>query len=662
MNTILIANRGEIALRVIRTVQRMGYRAVAVYSDADVDAPHVRAVDNACRIGPALARDSYLNQAAILEAAHTLGADAVHPGYGFLAENAEFAQVVMEAGLTWIGPPPSAMQAMGNKAAAKRLLSDPLAGQEVPLLPGYQGRDQGDATLLAEANRIGLPLMIKAAAGGGGRGMRLVYRMEDVAHNVAQARSEAQQAFGSGELILERALIKPRHVEVQVFADSHGNVVHLGERDCSVQRRHQKIIEEAPSPAVNAQLRERLGAAAVAATRQCAYVGAGTIEFLLDTDGAFWFMEMNTRLQVEHPVTEAITGLDLVEWQIRVAAGECLPLTQAEIDSRLQRGGHAIEVRLCAEDTANNFLPQTGRVALWQAPSSLRVEHALETGQEISSYYDSMVAKLISHAPNRDEARLKLAQQLDGCVLLGVSTNQDLLLDILRHSAFVSGAANTGFIEEYFSSLSTVTTSDAASSSLLALGLLLTCRVAQQPADYPAELRGWSSCASLPHTMPFELDGVAQTLTVSANGFQHWRAEFAGQSFNLVVQAQDQHRLRVLVDGNVTELSYAQQGDYIYFRCGARSHRLRDLAFLPIKTKNAAAGDGIIRAPMNGRVASLPVQAGQQVEAGQTLIVLEAMKMEHALLAPHAGVLHAMHVSLGEQVEPGRILAELVKP
>jgi len=658
MNTILIANRGEIALRIIRTVQRMGYRAVAVYSDVDIDAPHVRAADSACRIGPALARDSYLNQAAILQAAQTHGADAVHPGYGFLAENAEFAQAVLDAGLTWIGPPPSAMQAMGNKAAAKRLLAD----QQVPLLPGYQGRDQSDATLLAEAVRIGMPLMIKAAAGGGGRGMRLVHRHEDLAHSLMQARSEAQQAFGSGELILERALIKPRHVEVQVFADNHGHVVHLGERDCSVQRRHQKIIEEAPSPAVNTELRARLGAAAVAATRQCGYVGAGTIEFLLDADGAFWFMEMNTRLQVEHPVTEAITGLDLVEWQLRVAAGECLPLTQAHIDARLQDGGHAIEVRLCAEDPTNNFLPQTGRVAMWQAPSSLRIEHALETGQEITSYYDSMVAKLIAHAPSREQARRQLVQQLDKCVLLGVPTNQDLLLDVLWHPEFSAGAANTGFIEQYFSSSEVASTLFPVPIQLLALGLLLTCRQARQPADYPAELGGWSSCAPLPHSMSCELDGSTHNLMALANGVQRWRTELAGQSHDLLLQPQDAHRLCVLVDGNAAELCYAQQGDTIYFRCGGRNHTLRDLAFLPIKAKNAAAGDGIIRAPMNGRVTNLAVQAGQSVEAGQALIVLEAMKMEHALVAPYAGVVHALHVTVGEQVEPRRILAELVKP
>ena len=657
MNTILIANRGEIALRVIRTVQRMGYRALAVFSDADADAPHVRAADNACRIGPAPARDSYLNQAAILQAVHTHGADAVHPGYGFLAENAEFAQAVLNAGLVWIGPPPAAMQAMGNKAAAKRLLAD----RQVPMLPGYQGSDQSDAVLLAEAARIGLPLMIKAAAGGGGRGMRLVHQHADMAHSLAQARSEALQAFGSGELILERALLNPRHVEVQVFADSHGNVVHLGERDCSVQRRHQKIVEEAPSPAVDAALRQRLGAAAVDATRACGYVGAGTIEFLLDADGAFWFMEMNTRLQVEHPVTEAITGLDLVEWQLRVAAGEKLPLDQEQIDARLQSGGHAIEVRLCAEDPARNFLPQTGRVALWQAPPQIRIEHALESGLQISSYYDSMVAKLIAHAPGRDEARRLLVQQLDACTLLGVPTNQDLLLDVLRHPEFATGAANTGFIARHFSTFDTAASSVAIPTPILALGLLLMLRRTQQPARYPLELNGWSSGAPLRHSLSCELDGELHTSEAQAHGPQRWRVECAAHAYDLLLQPQGEHGLRVVVNGDAVELRYAQDSDAIYFRCGGRNHRLRDLSYAPPTAKNAATGDGIIRAPMNGRVANVAVQTGQQVEAGQPLIVLEAMKMEHALLAPHAGSVRALHVAQGEQVEPGRILAELEK-
>ncbi|MGB7481750.1 MAG: biotin carboxylase N-terminal domain-containing protein, partial [Burkholderiaceae bacterium] len=446
MQTILIANRGEIALRIMRTARRLGYRTLAVYSDADAGAPHVRDADDACRIGGAAARDSSLKIDAMRAAARGHGADAIHPGYGFLAENADFAQAVQEAGLTWIGPPPAAMRAMGNKAEAKRTL----AGRDVPLLPGYQGQGQADATLLREAVRIGLPLMIKAAAGGGGRGMRLVLQEAELAPALQRARSEAQQAFGSGELILERALMAARHVEVQIFADSHGNVVHLGVRDCSVQRRHQKLVEETPSPAVSPAQRVRLGAAAVEAARACGYVGAGTVEFLLDAQGAFWFMEMNTRLQVEHPVTEAITGVDLVEWQLRIAAGEALPLTQEQIDARLAAGGHAIEVRLCTEDPVRDFLPQAGTVGLWRPPQQLRVEHALVDGQTISPHYDSMVAKLVAHADTRDAACRLLARGLDDCALLGLPTNQDFLLACLRHPAFVAGQFDTGFVAEHF--------------------------------------------------------------------------------------------------------------------------------------------------------------------------------------------------------------------
>ncbi|MBV8665658.1 MAG: biotin/lipoyl-binding protein [Burkholderiaceae bacterium] len=657
MKTILIANRGEIAVRIMRTVQRMGYRALAVYSDADAGAPHVRLADAACRIGPGPAAQSYLNIDAILQAARAQGADAVHPGYGFLAENAAFAQAVFDAGLTWIGPPPSAMQAMGNKAAAKRLLAD----RHVPMLPGYQGNDQSDTVLQAEAERIGLPLMIKAAAGGGGRGMRLIREASEVAQGIARARSEAQQAFGSSELILERALLAPRHVEVQVFADTHGNVVHLGERDCSVQRRHQKIIEEAPSPAVTLELRHRLGAAAVEAARSCGYVGAGTIEFLMDPDGAFWFMEMNTRLQVEHPVTEAVVGVDLVEWQLRVAAGEALPLTQAQIDERLIHGGHAIEVRLCAEDPARDFLPQAGQIARWHAPQALRVEHALEDGFEISPFYDSMVAKLVAHAPSREEARRKLVRELDDCLLLGVPTNQDLLIDALSHAEFARGTAHTGFIASHFSEPQA--DGDEALAQVLAVSLLLTQRSAALAMHYPIELQGWSSCAPLDIAIECELDGNVHALTVQAVGPHTWHVQAGELSVVAVVQELGTERLRVQIDGVGHGLAFGTSqdaGGTMYFRAAGRNHVLRDLSFEPAKAKHAAGGDGIVRAPMNGRVAMVNVQAGDKVQSGQTLIVLEAMKMEHALRATRDGVVGTLHVSVGEQVAPGKLLAELV--
>src|SRR5690349_72506 len=413
---ILIANRGEIALRIMRTARRLGYGVVAVYSDADREAMHVRQADKAVRIGGALPAQSYLNIGAIIAAAKSSGADAIHPGYGFLAENEEFARASRDAGLVFIGPSPEAIKAMGDKAGAKEIMQ--AAG--VPCLPGYQGADQSDTAMLAAAHSIGFPVMIKAAAGGGGRGIRLVADATAFPDALRGARSEAQSAFGDATVILERAISDPRHIEIQVFGDAFGNAFHLGERDCSVQRRHQKLIEEAPSPKVTPELRARMGSVAVNAIKSIGYEGAGTLEFLLDQSGNFFFMEMNTRLQVEHPVTEAITGLDLVELQLRIASGEPLALRQEDI----QFSGHAMEVRLCSEDAAHDFVPQSGRMALWRMPGGLRVEHALYSGSEISPFYDSMLAKLISHGATREEARRRLIDGLEQTAAFGVTTNQ----------------------------------------------------------------------------------------------------------------------------------------------------------------------------------------------------------------------------------------------
>ncbi|HEX7440824.1 MAG TPA: acetyl-CoA carboxylase biotin carboxylase subunit, partial [Caldimonas sp.] len=437
---VLVANRGEIALRVMRSARRLGLGTVAVVSSVDADAPHARAADQAVAIGAARPAESYLSIPALLDAARVSGADAVHPGYGFLAENADFARACRAAGLVFIGPSAEAIEAMGDKAEAKRLMQ--AAG--VPCIPGYQGADQSDANLAAQADVIGYPVMIKASAGGGGRGMRLVTQASDFAAALRSARSEAQGAFGSDTVILERALLAARHIEVQVFADRHGHAIHLGERDCSVQRRHQKLIEEAPSPAVDADLRERLGATALAALKTIEYEGAGTVEFLLDRDGRYYFMEMNTRLQVEHPVTEAITGLDLVEWQLRIAAGEALPLAQQDV----RFDGHAIEVRLCAEDPGRGFMPQSGTLALWRPPAGLRVEHALHSGVDVAPYYDSMIAKLVAHGRDRDEARRKLGAGLENLVVLGIATNREFLARCLRDPVFAAGAATTAFVDE----------------------------------------------------------------------------------------------------------------------------------------------------------------------------------------------------------------------
>ncbi|HEX5650833.1 MAG TPA: biotin carboxylase N-terminal domain-containing protein, partial [Steroidobacteraceae bacterium] len=428
---VLVANRGEIVVRIARTARRLGIATVAIHSDADRDAPHVRACDDALGIGGFAATESYLRIDRILEAAHIAHADAIHPGYGFLAENPEFAAAVEAAGLTFIGPPPAAIAAMGDKARARRRM----AAAGIRVLPGYDGEAQDEATLRQHAARVGFPVMVKAAAGGGGRGMRLVHAEPELAAALRAATSEARKAFGDGRLILERALVEPRHVEIQVLADRHGHVIHLGERDCSVQRRFQKVVEEAPSPAVDAALRERMGAAAVAVARAIGYFGAGTVEFLLDRDGTYYFMEMNTRLQVEHPVTECITGLDLVELQFRVARGEPLPLQQDDVTLR----GHAIEVRLCAESPADDFMPGSGPVVDWHVPPGVRCDHALAPGSTVTAWYDSMVAKLIAHAPTRAECVERLADALDHTVLLGLPSNRAFLARVLRHEAFVTG-------------------------------------------------------------------------------------------------------------------------------------------------------------------------------------------------------------------------------
>ena len=443
-DSILVANRGEIAVRVMRTAQALGYRAIAVYSEADAKAPHVRMADDAVLIGPAPVGESYLDMDRILKAVKDSGAQAVHPGYGFMSENAAFAEACDKAGLVFIGPTSDAINLMGNKAEAKRRMIE----ADVPCVPGYEGEDQSDAAMMKAAGKIGFPLMVKAASGGGGRGMRLVEKADGVADALNAARSEALNAFGSDELILERAIIKPRHVEVQVFADTLGNVIHLGERDCSVQRRHQKVVEEAPCPIMTEELRVRMGAAAVEAARSIDYRGAGTVEFLLDGNGEFYFLEMNTRLQVEHPVTEMITGLDLVALQIQVAEGRPLGLSQEDISLN----GHAIEVRLYAEDPAQDFLPVTGAIDLWQPATGegVRVDAGIETGMEISPFYDPMVAKVIAWGDSREIARHRLINALKETALFGSTTNRSFLIDVLGREAFAKGEATTAFIGDEF--------------------------------------------------------------------------------------------------------------------------------------------------------------------------------------------------------------------
>jgi geranyl-CoA carboxylase alpha subunit len=642
---ILIANRGEIALRIMRTARRLGYGVVAVYSDADRDALHVREADEAIRIGEALPAQSYLNIAAIMAAAKASGADAVHPGYGFLAENEDFAQVCRDAGLVFIGPSPEAIKAMGNKAGAKEIML--AAG--VPCVPGYQGADQSDVVMLAEARKIGFPVMIKAVAGGGGRGMRLVADADAFPDALRSARSEAKAAFGDAAVILERAIVDPRHIEIQVFGDTFGNAIHLGERDCSVQRRHQKLIEEAPSPAVTAELRARMGAIAVNAIKSIGYEGAGTLEFLLDKGGEFYFMEMNTRLQVEHPVTEAITGLDLVELQLRVAGGEPLGVAQEDITF----SGHAIEVRLCSEDAAHDFMPQFGRMALWQMPSGLRVEHALRSGSEIPPFYDSMIAKLISHGATRDEARRKLVHGLEQTAAFGVTTNQAFLAACLAHPEFAAGEATTAFIGRHRDALLAPREDAGAEAGLAALLLYVTDPYA------PPWRGGRSLAATFPVPVRVELDHGVYDLDVARerDGGYVVSRDGAGHRFEIDGLGSDTVRFRS--NGLAESARFFRDRDRLYVLHRGITISIRDLTLAAPAAVAAAGSDGKVRAAMNGRVVAVLVKPGERVAAGQPVMTLEAMKMEHVHAAPIAGVIAAIDVAEGEQVTTGKIVVEI---
>jgi geranyl-CoA carboxylase alpha subunit len=642
---ILIANRGEIALRIMRTARCLGYGVVAVYSEADRDAMHVREADEAVCIGGALPSQSYLNIGAIIDAAKSAGADAVHPGYGFLAENEDFAAACRDAGLVFIGPSADSIEAMGNKAGAKQIMQ--AAG--VPCVSGYQGADQSDAVMLAEAQKIGFPVMIKAVAGGGGRGMRLAPDAAAFADLLRSARSEAQSAFGDPTVILERAIVNPRHIEIQVFGDRHGNAVHLGERDCSVQRRHQKLIEEAPSPAVSPELRARMGAIAVKAIQSIGYEGAGTLEFLLDEKGEFYFMEMNTRLQVEHPVTEAITGLDLVELQLRVAAGEPLGLTQDE----LSFSGHAIEVRLCSEDPTHDFMPQSGRLALWQMPDRVRVDHALQSGSQISPFYDSMIAKLISHGADRDAARRRLVDGLEHAIAFGVTTNQSFLSACLRHPAFVAGEATTAFIGRHRGELLPPRSEEPWEVGLAALLLHVTDRHA------PRWKKGRTLAATFPSPARIELNQRIHALEIARERDGGYAASFNGYEIRFEIDELGGDSVRFRIDGLTEAARFCRDGDRLYLLHHGVTLSVRDLTLAAPASAAQSGSDGRMRAAMNGRVVAVLVRPGQRVEAGQPVMTLEAMKMEHVHTAPVSGIISAVNVAEGEQVTTGKIVAKI---
>ncbi|WP_163993572.1 acetyl/propionyl/methylcrotonyl-CoA carboxylase subunit alpha [Pyxidicoccus caerfyrddinensis] len=653
---VLVANRGEIAVRVIRTCKRLGYRTVAVFSEADRAAPHVLAADEAVPIGPSPAKESYLVIEKLIAAAKASGADAIHPGYGFLSENAEFARACRDAEVTFIGPGAEAILLMGNKRQAKlRMLA---AG--VPCIPGYEATDADDEALAKEGERIGFPLMVKAAAGGGGRGMRLVREAAQLREALRSARSEATNAFGSGELILEKAVIGARHVELQVFADEHGNVVHLGERDCSVQRRHQKIVEESPSPAVSPELRARMGEVAVAAARAISYRGAGTIEFLLAPSGEFYFMEMNTRLQVEHPVTEAITGLDLVEWQLRVAAGERLPLTQEQVSW----SGHAIEVRLCAEDPANNYAPQTGRLLAWRLPAreGVRIDYGVREGQDIPPFYDSMQAKVIAHGPDRETARRRLVEALHELTVFGVTTNKNLLLWVLGHVAFSSGEYDTGFIPKYADAVTLEALYRTHAKDLALAGTALFHAEAltlARDSGLDASLVNWSTTrTSHPVRLKLASREREEHVTVRPVAAERYEVAVGSDTFDLAVLGMAEGVLDYAVAGARGRARYTRDGDTLWLDLGHGAHAVSDVTFRP-PSKSEGAGSGRLVAPMDGRILRVDAQPGTAVKAGQVLAVLEAMKMEFQVIADVAGTVEAVNVTVGSQVAARQVLVVL---
>jgi len=656
---ILIANRGEIACRIIRTARRLAVRTVAVYSEADANARHVALADEARLIGPAPARESYLRIEAIIAAAKATGAEAIHPGYGFLSENAAFAAACEEAGLVFIGPPAAAIRAMGSKSEAKRLM----AAADVPVVPGYHGEAQDLKTLRAAAKKIGYPVLIKASAGGGGKGMRVVESEAVLEPALASARREAASAFGDDRVLIEKYLARPRHIEIQVFADGHGNAVHLFERDCSIQRRHQKVIEEAPAPGMSPARRAEMGKAAVAAARAIGYRGAGTVEFIVDERGAFYFMEMNTRLQVEHPVTEMITAQDLVEWQLRVAAGEKLPLGQQE----LAISGHAFEARLYAEDPARDFLPSTGRLAHLRFPPEgphLRVDTGVVEGDEVTIHYDPMIAKLIVWDRDREAARERLVAALGACEVAGVATNISFLRAVAAHPAFAAAEVDTGFIARHRDALLPPAT--PASDRVLALAVLALflerARFAREAAARSGDPHspwaladGWRMNDDNHHVLQFKDAERELAVTVHYRP-QGYVIELPGGPIAARGTLEGESDLSADLDGARVRARVVRQGrDLSVFADGA-SHGLRLVDPLAGAAELGADG-GRLTAPMPGKIIQVLVEAGTEVARGAPLLILEAMKMEHTIAAPADGVVEKVNYGVGEQVAEG---AELI--
>jgi 3-methylcrotonyl-CoA carboxylase alpha subunit len=658
---ILIANRGEIACRVARTARRMGIRTIAVYSDADAGALHVVACDEAHRLGTAPPQESYLRGDRIIEIARSAGAQAIHPGYGFLSENAAFAAAVAAAGLVFVGPPPAAIRAMGSKSESKSIMAK--AG--VRLVPGYHGADQSDALLAREADGIGYPVLIKASAGGGGKGMRVVEQRADFAAALASARREAKAGFGDDKMLLEKYLDEPRHIEMQVFADTHGHCVHLFERDCSVQRRHQKILEEAPAPGMTRERRSEMGAAAVAAAQAIGYVGAGTVEFIVDKIGLFHFMEMNTRLQVEHPVTEMITGLDLVEWQLRVAAGEPLPLMQ----EALNFCGHAIEARIYAEDPERGFLPSIGRIAYLAAPDRsdfVRIDTSVRAGDEISQFYDPMIAKLVVWGEDRESALRRLSRSLATYQVVGVMTNISFLQRVVAHPTFANAHLDTGLIARHQAEL--LAPPAAPSPQVLAVAAIGEFLRLEDKAAKRAQASGdrfspwhaldpwWLNSAGQAITLTYLALGVTQVVrlrTLGGNFLVSVAGPMGAPEVDLVVSAcRSGDALAITLDRARLGASVVPLGDQRYVFVDGQLHRLTLVDPLAHAADDEHRG-GHLTAPMSGTIVAVLVKAGDAVTKGSPLLILEAMKMEHTVIAPAAGTVSAVHYRQGDQVSEG---------
>jgi 3-methylcrotonyl-CoA carboxylase alpha subunit len=645
---LLIANRGEIVCRIARTAQRLGWSAIAVYSDADRGARHVRVADEAYYLGPSPAAQSYLDQARVIDLARRVGADAVHPGYGFLSENADFAQACVAAGLIFIGPPAAAIRAMGSKSASKAAMAE----VGVPVAPGYHGGEQSVERLTAEAVRVGFPLIIKASAGGGGKGMQVVRAANEVAVAIESAQRLARTTFGEDRLLLERYYPKARHVEVQIFADAHGDIVALFDRDCSVQRRHQKIIEEAPAPGLRPDVRSAMAQAAITAARAVGYVGAGTVEFLLDEAQHFYFMEMNTRLQVEHPITEFITGIDLVEWQLRIACGERLPKSAAQIT----QCGAAIEARLYAEDPSRDYLPSVGRISHLRWPetnSSLRVDGGVEAGDEVSSYYDPMLGKLIAWGETRIEAANRLAKALGELELVGVTTNRALLMSILADAEFRAAAVATDFLEVRRSHLAFAEPRPLAQDA--ALGALWCATRGADPGALWTDTTGWRLAGAA--TALWRIGDERVWLERSAE--TGYRAKVGGQEYALRVLARTGSALEVEFAGRVRRIRVLEAGQDLNLFDGGRHVQLRVARTEDALQAADVAEAGSLVTPLPGTVVAVHVRAGQSVARGAALMTIEAMKMEHTVTAPYAGIVERLPFGLADRVTEGAVLVEL---